>query len=211
MKAAKDFFTPGEKARIEAAVHAAEERSSGEIVPVLVDAAYDYPRAEIIGGGCFAIGLALLGAWLWGDSSEWIFLPLFLLLYFPCKWLIRFTPPLKRLLIPPEEMRAEVEEKALVSFVEHGIYRTREGTGVLILISLFEHRVHILADAGINERVSPTVWQEMVDTITTGLRQQQACDALCAAIARGGELLAEHFPRRADDRNELPNLVIEGH
>lgn len=211
MKTAKNFFTPEEKARIEAAVRAAEQRSSGEIVPLLVDAAYDYPRAEIVGGGCFAMGLALLGSWAWGSSSEWVFLPLFLLLYLPCKWLIRFYPPLKRLLIAPEEMRAEVEEKALVSFVEHGIYRTREGSGVLILISLFEHRVHILADAGINERVAPAVWQEMVDTVTSGLRRGSACDALCTAIARGGELLAEHFPRSTDDHDELPNLIIEGH
>lgn len=208
MKHAQDFFTRDEQARIEAAVSAAEERTSGEIVPLVIDASYDYPRAEIIGGGSFAMGLALILAWLWGESSEWVFFPLFLLLYFPCKWSIRFTPPLRRLLISPAEMTAEVREQALISFVEHGIYRTREGTGILILISLFEHRVFVLADKGINDQVPPATWDEVVTTITTGLREGRACDALCSAITRCGDLLSGHFPRRDDDRNELPNFIV---
>lgn len=211
MKRAGTFFSAEERARIEAAVRAAEQTTSGEIVPLVIDAAYDYPRAEIIGGGGFAMGLALLGAWLWGDSSEWVFLPAFLLLYLPCKWLIRFVPTLKRLLIAPQEMTAEVEEKALVAFVEHGIYRTREGTGILILISLFEHRVYVLADAGINAKVAPHTWDEIVATVTAGLKQGTPCEALCGAVGRCGVLLAEHFPRRGDDRDELPNLIIAGH
>lgn len=209
MKRAKHFFSAEEQERIEAAVRAAEQRSSGEIVPLLVDASYDYPRAEIVGGGCFAMGLALLIAWLWGDSSEWVFLPVFLLLYLPCKWLIRFVPNLKRLLIPPQELAAEVEEKALVAFVEHGLYRTRAGTGILILISLFEHRVHVLADAGINAKVAPHTWDEIVATVVAGLKERRACDALCEAIARCGAILAEHFPRCDDDHDELPNLIVE--
>ncbi len=53
---AKTFFTDEEKERIEAAVREAEMRTSGEIVPMVVDAAYDYPRAELIGAGFFAMG-----------------------------------------------------------------------------------------------------------------------------------------------------------
>jgi len=210
MKRAKDFFSKGEQERIRQAVEAAEGQTSGEIVPLLVDAAYDYPRAEIVGGGSFAMGAALLIAWRWGAGSEWNFLIAFLLLYLPCKWLIRFLPALKRLLISPAEFEEEVREKALVSFVEHGLYRTREGSGILILITLFERRVFVLADQGINDRVPPATWDEVVATVTGGLRDDRACDALCAAIARCGELLAGHFPRRDDDRDELPNLIVEG-
>lgn len=208
MTKAKTFFSKEEQDRIEQAVHAAEQQTSGEIVPLVVDAAYDYPRAEIIGGGCFAMGAALLISWFWGGSSEWVFFPVFLLLYLPCKWLIRYTPSLRRLLIHPSEFDEEVREKALVSFVEYGIYRTREGTGVLILISLFERRVYVLADKGINDRVPAGVWDEVVASITAGIHDGRPCEALCAAIARCGELLAEHFPRRYDDQNELPNLIL---
>lgn len=203
------FFSADEKRRIEAAVTEAEQRTSGEIVPMVVEAAYDYPRAEIIGGGFFALAFASLFSWWWWHASLWAFLPAFLLLYLPCKWLIRFTPALKRKLIAEEEIDAEVEEKALVSFVEQGLHHTRDNTGILILICLFEHRVEVLADRGINALMPKETWQEIVAIVTDGLRRGQACEALCRAIERCGEILAGHFPMREDDTDELPNLIID--
>lgn len=208
MKQANDFFSNDEQARIRAAVQAAEARTSGEVVPVVVDAAYDYPKAEIIGGGSFAMGLALIVTWFYVGESHWVFPAIFLAFYFPALFLIRHLPALKRLLIAPAEYDAEVREKALVTFVEHGLYRTREGTGILILICLFERRVFVLADQGINDKVAPHTWDEVVATVTTGIHEGRACDALCRAIERCGDLLAHDFPRRDDDRNELPDLVI---
>lgn len=205
---AKTFFTPEEQQRIEAAVRQAELQTSGEIVPMLVDEAFDYPRAEIFGGGFFSLGLAVLCSWWFGHSSVWVFLPIFLAGYLPCKWLVRALPGLKRRFIPQQVMAEEVEEKALVSFLEHGLHRTREGTGILILVSLFEHRVHVLADQGINAKVDKGTWDEIVRAVTVGIREGRACEALCAAIARCGELLQKDFPRRADDRDELPNLIL---
>lgn len=208
-KMSDGFFSANEKRRIEAAVQQAEKSTSGEIVPMVVGAAYDYPRSEIIGGGFFALALASLISWWWWNASLWAFLPAFLLLYLPCKWLVRFVPALKKRLITEAEIDAEVEEKALVSFVEQGLHHTRDNTGILILICLFEHRVEVLADRGINALVPKDTWQEIVAIVTDGLRRGQACDALCRAIDRCGEILAEQFPVREDDTDELPNLIID--
>lgn len=208
MKRAENFFTEEEQSRIKAAVQACEARTSGEVVPVIVDAAYDYPKTEIIGGGSFAVGLALFANWFYVGASHWVFPVVLLALYYPCVLLIRFLPALKRSMISPVELDAEVREKALVTFVEHGIYRTRGGSGILILISLFEHRVFVLADAGINDRVPLHTWEEIVATVTKGIVEKRACDALCEAINRCGDLLAHEFPRQDDDHNELPNLII---
>ncbi len=208
-KKTEEFFSADEKRRIEAAVAEAEQSTSGEIVPMLVGAAYDYPRAEIIGGGFFALAIASLISWWWWDASLWAFLPAFLLLYLPCKGLIRSIPALKRQFIADAEIDAEVDEKAMVSFIEQGLHHTRDNTGILILICLFEHRVEVLADRGINALVPKQTWDEIVSMITEGLRQGQACDALCQAIKRCGEILTEQFPVRNDDTNELPNLIID--
>ena len=209
MVKAANFFTEDEKLRIEAAVRAAEKRTSGEIVPMVIDASYDYPRTEIIGAGFFAMGFAALLTWLFGHDSQWVFLPVFFLCYLPCKGLIKVTPSLKRLLLPAAEVTAEVEEKAMISFVEQGLHHTRDATGILILISLLEHRVFVLADRGINSVVPPHTWDEIVQTITSGIRAGKTADALCAAIGRCGDLLTEKFPCKDDDTDELPNLIVE--
>ncbi len=206
---AKTMFTEDEKARIEAAVREAESRTSGEIVPLVVDESYRYPRAEIVGGGFFALGLGVLASWGFGHSSVWVFLPVFLLAYLPLRYLVHFLPGLKRRLIHPAEMAAEVEEKAQIAFLQHGLYQTRDATGVLILISLFERRVRVLADTGISAVVPQPEWDGVVATITAGIRAGQTCDALCTAIGRCGDLLAERFPRKSDDTDELPNLITE--
>jgi len=204
---AETIFAPDEKERIEAAVREAEGRTSGEIVPLVVNESYHYPRAEILGAGWFCLGLGILAAWAFGGSSVWIFLPVFLLAYLPCRWLIRTLPGLRRRLIHPDEIDAEVEEKALVAFLEHGLHRTRDATGVLILISLFERRVRVLADRGISAVVPQETWDGVIATITAGIREGRTCEALCSAVERCGDLLQERFPRREDDTDELPNLI----
>lgn len=205
---AKNFFSAEEKARIEAAVKQAEGQTSGEIVPMIIDESYDYPRAEILGAGLFSLAAATSLSWAFLGESLWHFLWLFALCYFPFKQLVRRLPALKRRLIHPDEISAKVKEQAIVAFVEQGLHHTRDETGVLILLSLFEHRVYVLADRGINDLVSTDTWDEIVDTITSGIHRGAACDALCSAIQSCGQLLAGHFPIKSDDSDELPNLII---
>lgn len=206
---AKELFSEAEQQRIEAAVRRAEKRTSGEIVPMVVDQSYDYPRAEIVGAGFFALAAAVTLSWAFFGESLWHFLWLFALCYLPFKVLIRSTPALRRRLIPPAEISAEVEEKAVVAFLEHGLHHTRDETGILILISLFERRVHVLADRGINAVVPADTWAGIVSTITAGIHRGDVCNALCAAIESCGQLLEEHFPVKTDDTDELTNLIIQ--
>ncbi len=208
MTTAKNFFTEEEKQRIEAAVRKAEKRTSGEIVPMVVDESCDYPRAEILGAGLFSLASAVTLSWAFFGESLWHFLWLFVLGYIPFKILVRSLPSLRRRLIHPFEISEEVEEKAMVAFLEHGLHHTRDETGILILISLFECRVHVLADRGINAVVPTDTWDGIVRTITEGIHCGETCNALCTAIDNCGQLLEENFPVKADDTDELPNLII---
>ncbi len=205
---AKNLFTAEEKLRIEAAVKHAESRTSGEIVPMVIDESYDYPRAEILGAGLFSLAAATSLSWAFLDESLWHFLWLFALCYFPFKLLIRSLPALKRRLIHPDEISAEVKEQAIIAFLENGLHHTRDETGILILLSLFERRVYVLADRGINDVVPTDTWDGIVNTITSGIHRDETCTALCNAIENCGQLLETNFPVKSDDTDELPNLII---
>lgn len=211
----RNLLSEADRAAIIAAVQDAEKHTAGEIVPMVVSASYHYPMADVIGGVCLALPTVLLltpliGGWLWiGSWNLWLFLGLFSLLFPTAMMIVRHAAGLKRLFIARHEIDAEVEEAAVTSFFKNGVYRTRDETGILIFISLFERRVWVLADRGINRKVAQDQWDGIVARLITGIRQQRARDAICTAVAEIGELLATHFPIREDDRDELTNLIVE--
>ena len=80
---------------------------------------------------------------------------------------------------------------------------------MLIFVSVFERRVWILADRGINAKVAQGHWDGPVRAIVEGIRQRRQGEAICQAVAAVGDVLAAHFPIKPDDRDELRNLIVE--
>lgn len=199
-----------DKKRIEQAVKEAESTTSGEIVPVMVKASDPYPSADLTGG---LIAMALgLGALIWlVPVLEALLLAIVLTGSFLAGFfLTRYFPPIKRLLLGKQILEAEVYQRALQAFFELGLTRTRDRTGILIMVSLLEHRVQVIADQGINEKVSEGTWNEIVNLVLDGIKKNSLPDGLCSGIERCGQILTKDFPIKSDDTNELKNsLVVE--
>lgn len=187
-------------------VERVELSTAGEMVVVVVDQSddYAYPRA------LFALVAAIACGWLvyWAMptlqsgivfGAQAVFWALFY-------WLAGLAPVV-RALVPKELQQNAVDAKAKHMFIEHGLTETRDRSGVLILVSEAEHRVQILADRGIHERVGVDGWQVHVQTMIDAIRKGEAAHGLMAAITRIGEVLSECFPARHDDTNELSNEV----
>jgi putative membrane protein len=102
-----------------------------------------------------------------------------------------------------------VHDAAFREFYAGGLYRTRESNAVLIYLSNLERRVVVLGDKGIHEKMGDTHWQDVRDEILRGIKQGKAREGICAAVETCGRALAEHFPHRPDDINELPDEVID--
>jgi putative membrane protein len=205
---AEKFFTPEEQERIQQAVMAAEQKTSGEIVPMLVSASGRYAEVEL-SGLVFGLVLGTLAAFTWHDP--WGSVQTYLLWPIVGAVLglaICSIPSLKGRLIAKARITDAVHSRSLAAFTGHGLHYTKAHTGILILASLLERRVVVLADKGINEKVSAGTWDEIVQILTAGLKSGNACDAFCRAIERCGEVLAEHFPRSADDQDELANKLV---
>ena len=205
---AETFFTTEEQQRIQQAVIAAEKKTSGEIVPMLVTSSGRYAEVELSG---VIIGLVFgtLAAFIWHDP--WGTVQVYLL------WpvigaivglVICSIPAFKRRLIPQSRSAEAVHLRSLAAFTAHGLHYTKAHTGILILASLLEHRVVVLADKGINDKVPTGTWDEIVQMLTAGLKSGNSCAAFCQAIERCGEILATHFPHAADDQDELANRLV---
>ncbi len=176
----------------------------------MVDRSDPYPEANILAGILMG-GLLSLGITdYYFHASQWYFVSLALVLAVFFGWLANSIPPLKRIFTPGFRMENQVKEQAVQVFFEQGLYATRDNTGVLFFISLFEHRVWVLADKGIYEKINQETLQSHADTVALGIKQGAAAEVLSREILKVGDILAEHFPRRADDTNELSDEVIIG-
>lgn len=204
------LLNEAEKKQIATAVETAEAKTSGEIVVCYVGQSgryrWVYATAALMG---FFLGTILALATHWGS---WSFNAWNLLLWqsigaFGTLSAFQLSA-LRRLLISKAELAMRTHASAVRVFMESGIMRTRDRTGVLIYVSVFEHRVEIIADQGIHAVVGNGYWDQQVAAIILGIRAKKAGDALCTAIAEIGSKLAVHFPPRADDTNELPNQPI---
>jgi putative membrane protein len=209
----KGFLSDAEKARIVESVNRAEKQTIGEIVPMIVSSSGHYPLSGVLGGLALSVPLALLAAYFVAPLARfpmrdmWVFLGIEILLFTLCYLLAAHVPWIKRHFIPAAEMADQVRTAAIAGFYLNGLYRTKHETGVLVYISIFERRVWVLGDRGINEKVGEDAWAGIVDMITAGIRDRRPAEAICGAVDRAGEILRKHFPITPDDTDELPNLI----
>lgn len=220
MKELKNMFTEEEKAAVKEAVTLAEKRTSAEIIPAITASSGRYDRAEDIFG--IVAGLAVTAlAWLYFQgislvTDDWHTYPVLTLNLFHLAVIFiagflagtyaatRF-PSLKLPFLMKKEMDEEIERGAAAAFHKCRVRGTAEGTGVLIYISLFEHRVRVFPDDSIKDQFSRADWEKICGVVTEGMRNGTPAKALCAAIGLCGDLLAAKFPVRAGDADELPN------
>jgi putative membrane protein len=123
--------------------------------------------------------------------------------------LLFWWSPLAQRWAPEGVRRDRVHEMALKQFLARGVHLTADRTGVLIFVSLKDRMTEIVADEGIYAKVSPEVWAEADAALLSGIRRGDVIAGFEAAIAVVGGVLAEHFPPRDDNPDELPNRLIE--
>lgn len=222
MTRASGLFSAEEKQTIEAAIGEAEQRTVGEIVPVVVTASGRYDRAEDLFGLVVAVA-ALTIVWLLfqgvkATGSEWAagyalslgLLPVLVIVvagFLLGAVAATFVPALRLPFISASEMDEEVERSATAAFQRFRVRGTKAGTGVLIYVSLFEHRVRVLGDDAIHAKVTQADWDGVCSLVVEGLRAGKGADGLVQAIRKAGELLTTHFPIQPGDRNEIPNRL----
>jgi putative membrane protein len=80
---------------------------------------------------------------------------------------------------------------------------------VLIYLSMGEHRAEIVADSAISAKVAPEKWGDAMVAMIADVRAGEPGRGVAEAVRQVGILIAEHFPRSEDDRNELPDRLIE--
>ena len=211
------IFSEADLSQISAAVKEAETRTSGEIVPYVVEQSDSYDEAMWKAG--FMFGFVVIAALVSVHSFTTVWLPLdfaemtliSLLLGGGGMLLARFVAPVRRLFAGADVTERRVSQRAAEAFIAEEVFATRERTGILIFLSLLERRVLVLGDSGINAKVDQSQWDEIVQLIVSSIHEGKPAEGLIAAIKKCGALLQkEGVERLADDTNEIPNYLRAG-
>jgi putative membrane protein len=225
-------ITENDRTRIAEAVARAEGRTSGEIRcvytpytdipgqgPALIAAAASLvvPALALLLGLDPEMLAARFGSWSVGHMAAaeariastltvYVLLQtaIFAIVYGLAAW-----RPVRRLFVPQSVRAARAHAAALLQFDALGLAYTRDKTGILLFVSDEDHHAEVLADEGIYAKAPREVWDDVVAVLVEGLKRDAPGDGFVAAVERTGEILASCLPPRTDDRNELPNALVE--
>jgi putative membrane protein len=154
--------------------------------------------------------------WLLGEWTHELplrMLLLFLLGHMILKFLaVRYLlaiPALRMFFTPGATKSRRVRRRALLLFRTAAEARTARLTGVLLYLSLDEHRAELVADEAIASKVAPEVWGEAMVALVDEVRAGRIAQGMALAIEKAGVILAEHCPKSSNNPNELPDRLIE--
>ena len=209
-------LTADERERIRLAVHAAEQHTNAEIVPMIVTRSGLYRDAQHRAGIILAlVALTILLTteilWLpWGwHASNAAWLVLATILAYGAGARLGSLVPIIRFFTSTDRMHQKVRLRAERAFAQHAVSQTRDRTGVLIMVSLLEHQIYVLPDQPLFQRVPMERWSLVVEAAVGRLKAGDIVGGLCQSIQTCGVLLAEVCPGRpGDNPDELSNELV---
>ncbi|HEY5931090.1 MAG TPA: hypothetical protein VIU02_12335 [Burkholderiales bacterium] len=204
-----------DKERLAARIAVLEAKTGAQLVTALVARSDSYPEAPWKAFALGAAAAAMLAAAFSPLGRDWepaqsaihdavltlgggVILAL----------LTMFLAPLARLFTDRSRRRVEVGQHARSMFFDRGLDRTRGRVGILLLLSVFERQVVLLADDGFEGKIGDTDWQELTQRVTLLLRHYGALGALHAALDGLEALLLARGFRGDGSANELPDAVV---
>ena len=216
---------PEDEAKVAAAIKAAEARTDGEISTIVAANSDSYNDVVLHWALLLALlPLAISAAWpallFWGASilSPWddpslrliltLLLVKMILVFLIARYLIGVRA-IRMLMTPAATKHRRVRRRAIMLFRAGTEQRTLSTTGVLLYLSLAEHRAEIVADAAIHAKAPQEEWGEAMAALVAAMRDGRPGDGMAAAVEKIGAVLAQHFPRTGTDPNELPDRLIQ--
>lgn len=201
------MITDSDKTRISDAIRNVESRTAGEIFCIVARHSSDYRLVPIAWAAAIALFAPLPFIYQTSSSAATIYLGQ--LIAFVVAAIALSHPKLRFRIVPRRAKHDRAHAEAMRQFFAQGLDKTEHRTGVLIFASTAERYAEIVADAGINEKVTPQVWEDAINALVTAIKAGRPADGFVAAIERCGAVLATHFPPGALKRDELLDKLLE--
>lgn len=207
----KQILSESELLKLSKIITHAESKTSGEIIPVIVERSSAIGHVPWVILGFFMALVFVLErtwlAWSWFLLPTWAYLVLFIVGLGLSQFLAQFHW-FQRVLTPNADEEMQVLRRAQIEFFEGASQNTKQQTGILIFVSLMEHRAVVLADKGISQHYPQDTWDEIVQILSSEFKKGHYFEGLEKAILKCGLILEEKLPAKDKNPNEISNRVI---
>lgn len=195
-----------EKEKISAAIESSEKQTSGEFVAVIASASDDYFYIPTLWAAMLALAVPSVFVVFDLNISNMILTQVltFIVIAAAFRW-----QPLKMKLIPAEIKQRRAKRHAHEQFFLQNLHHTEKRNGVMLFVSEAEHYVEIIADKGINDVVEEGAWDHVVADFVAHVKKGEVTEGYLSAVNKIESILKEHFPIGDEDKNELPNHLVE--
>lgn len=103
--------------------------------------------------------------------------------------------------------KKDVLDRAAEVFATLKMHETELRNGVLFYLAMKDHRLAILGDRGINQKVPEHFWEDIRDLMVSRFKEGKYSEGLAEGIILAGKQLKSHFPYQQNDRNELSDDI----
>jgi putative membrane protein len=211
----KRILTNKERNLLEKRIAAAEKITGAQIVLAVIEKCDSYAE---IPWKAFALGAAVAGFLVFIFDllySQWcspvlVMICVFIILIAGiCAALLSlYIPGFARFFLAAHRAQTEVRQYAESLFLSRELYATRRRTGILLLVSLFEHQVILLPDKGLSRKLNQQVMRNIIEQMKPSLVSGQVARALEVGLIKLAEILALKKGGKKR-KNELANIIIE--
>lgn len=205
------YLTQEDIQKIESTIAEVEEKTSGEIVPVIVR------RSSNIGHVAPMLTLFLMVCLLFIRPhfldilwvQPWVYVwPVILIFVFVVSSFVARFKWVQKIFVPDLDEKKAVHQRAELEFYRNKVFRTASGTGILIFVSVMERKAVVLADKGISSKIPNEHWNEVLEQFNSHLKSGSWGKAFVEAITVCGKDLEDHFPLESQANNELKNYLV---
>jgi putative membrane protein len=116
-------------------------------------------------------------------------------------------PDFARLFLSVHRAETEVRQYAESLFLSRELFATARRTGILLLVSLFERRVVIIPDKGLDNILTENLLHSIIGEMTAFLRKHAARKAFEAGMEKLAVIVGDRLT--GTGKNELSDEIIE--
>ncbi len=201
------YLNDNEKKQISQEIENLEKQSSAELVAVMTKQVSSY-NFETIAITLLITVIVSLFTLIFENDSQRLFqiqTISFIFFYFI------FTKSNKSLLslLPKSYKYEKASAFANKQFTSLGLHKTKTKQAIMFFVSLEEKYVEIITDSVIKEKIPDSYWQDIVDEFIKDVKNDNLKNGYIKVIKSCNEILIKNFPIQKNDKNELPNDVIE--